>query len=115
MIPVAEVPNTSVVWIHVAHSQGRTSLCILSHVSPHDRRINSTHVGPKIVQSMTDKKVVDYTFRKNDQAVTMNTKYSVKIRDDVVSVDPLLLFQHMVTAGIRSEDSPDIFSYELCT
>jgi hypothetical protein len=38
------------------------------------------HVGEQIVQSMTGKKVVDYTFRKKSQSITMNTKSSVKIR-----------------------------------
>ena len=73
------------------------------------------HVGQQIVQSMTGKKVVDYTFRKKDQAVTMDTKCSVKFRNEVVSVDPMLLFQRLVTTGIRSDELPDVFRYELCS
>jgi hypothetical protein len=45
----------------------------------------------------------------------MNTKSSVKIRDEVVSVDPLLLFQRLVIAGTRCDRLPDIFRYELCS
>lgn len=73
------------------------------------------HVGQKIIQSMTDQKVVEHTFRKKDQAVTMGRIRLVKIRDEVVSVDPLLLFQRLLTAGDRSGELPDIFTYEMCS
>jgi hypothetical protein len=73
------------------------------------------HVGQQIMQSMKDQKVVEYTFRKKDQVVTMGTKGSVKIRDEVVSVDPLLLFQRLSTAGARCGDLQDVFTYELCS
>ena len=73
------------------------------------------HVGQKIIQSMTDQKVVEHTFRKKDRAVTMGRIRSVKIRDEVVSVDPLLLFQRLLTAGDRSGELPDIFTYEMCS
>lgn len=72
-------------------------------------------VGEKILQSMTGKKVVDYTFRKKSQSITMGDKASMKIKDEVVSVDPLLLFQRLVTAGTRCDGLPTIFRYELCS
>ena len=73
------------------------------------------HVGENILQSMTGKKVVDYTFRKKSQSITMGDKASMKIKDEVVSVDPLLLFQRLVSAGTRCDGLPTIFRYELCS
>ena len=45
----------------------------------------------------------------------MGNKASMKIKDEVVSVDPLLLFQRLVTAGTRCDGLPTIFRYELCS
>ena len=76
---------------------------------------NAKHVGQQILQSMVGKKVVDYTFKKKNQAVTMDTKSSVMISDEEVTIDPLLLFQRLVTAGTRLDELPNAFRYELCS
>ena len=73
------------------------------------------HVGQPIVQSMTGRKVVNYTFRKKGRSITIGTQCLVNIKDDVVSVEPILLFQRLATAGIRNKDLPDIVSYQLNT
>lgn len=75
----------------------------------------ATHVGNEILKSMTGQKVAEYTFRKKNQAITMDTKSSVKIKDEEVHVDPLLLFQRLVTAGTRCGDLTEVFRYELCS
>lgn len=72
-------------------------------------------VGQKILTSMEGQQVGEYTFRKKDQAITIDAKSCVKIRDEEVHVDPQLLFQRLITAGIRSDELSEIFQYELCT
>ncbi len=47
----------------------------------------------------------EWSFRKKDQAVTMDTRAGVKIQE-VVQVDPQLIFQRLVTAGTRSDELP---------
>ena len=65
-------------------------------------------VGKKITESMKGKLVTEYVFRKKEQAVTMDTKSTIKVTDEVVQVDPNLLFQRLVTAGTRCNTLGDI-------
>ena len=73
-------------------------------------------VGCKILGNMTAQNVVDHTFKKKEQVVTMAEKRSVQIDGEKIQVDPQLLFQRLVTAA---GDEPDIivdhFKYELCS
>ncbi|KAJ8034445.1 hypothetical protein HOLleu_21289 [Holothuria leucospilota] len=48
-------------------------------------------VGEGILDSMVGKSVLEHTFRKKDQAVTLNTSV-IKINNDTVNIDPQLLF-----------------------
>ena len=75
----------------------------------------SKDVGQSILKSIAGKKVVDVVFRKKDQAVTMTVKSGIKIRDETVQIDPQLLFQRLVTVGLRGEDLKEVLSYELCS
>lgn len=50
-------------------------------------------VGQKLLKSMEGAKVSDFVFKKKNRTVTMDTKSTVKIKDDEVQVDPQLLFQ----------------------
>lgn len=59
-------------------------------------------IGQNIMEDMTDKPVSDVTFKKNNQAVTMATSSAVKIGQEVVHVDPQLLFQRLLTV-VRDE------------
>lgn len=76
----------------------------------------ASEVGTKIINSMAGKQVSSYVFKKNEKVVPMDTKSSVKIGDDVIHVDPQLLFQRLVAAanGIQ-DDISDIFRFELST
>ena len=58
--------------------------------------------------------VNEHSFRKRDQVKSMDVKGSIKVKDKEVSVDPLLLFQHIVCAGTTENQLPDVFKYELC-
>ena len=48
------------------------------------------NVGATILQSIDWKTAAEYTFKKKEQAVTLNTKSSIKIDGDEVKVDPQL-------------------------
>ena len=72
-------------------------------------------VGDQILNSMIGQKVAAYTFHKRNQAVTMSKEASVKIKDEVVHIDPMLLFQRLVIAGTRCGDLNEVFKHELCS
>ena len=63
---------------------------------------------------MTDQAVSAVSFKKKEEAVTMSTKPAVKIGGERVSIDPQLLFQHLlhVPCGDLSK-LEDIFQHEL--
>ena len=62
----------------------------------------------RIRDKMTDHKVSDFVTKKSYQAVTLVSKYPVKVTLDAARVDPLLLFQQLITVG------RDVLKYELC-
>ena len=77
---------------------------------------DARNVGIKIIESLRDQKVVDYTFKKAHQAVTLASKSKVKIDGEAIDVDPQLLFQRCTTAASGLfEDPSEIFKYELCS
>ena len=52
-------------------------------------------VGQSILDSMVGKNVYEYSFQRKLQAVTLSAKVSVKINEEVVQVEPQLLFQRL--------------------
>ena len=70
-------------------------------------------IGEKVLTSMTGKTITEYTFKKNEQAITLASKCAIKIDNEQVQVDPQLLFQRLLLAANSSEDLPSIFRYEL--
>ena len=68
-----------------------------------------------IIQKMQGQNVMDYTFKKADQVRTMAKKSCVHIGSDTVEIDPQLLFQRLVTAGLNSGELQEVFHYELCS
>ena len=71
-------------------------------------------VGCKILEGMQGKQVMNYTFRKKDQAVTMDFKSKIAIDTDDVTIDPLLLFQRLVMVSMQKESLEEAFCYVLC-
>ena len=63
---------------------------------------------------MTGKSVEAFTLRKANEAVTLSSKSTVKIKGKYVTVDPQLLFQRLITIRERYEDVRSLFQYELC-
>ena len=74
----------------------------------------SKSIGKHILASMEGKPVASYIFRKKDQAVTMDTKSTIKIQDEYVHVDPQLLFQRLLTVGTKNGELQNVFDHELC-
>jgi hypothetical protein len=83
-----------------------------------DRSVNADNakgVGDKIIKSMEGKNILDFSFKRKDQVVTMSSKTSIKIDGETVHVDPQLLFQRCTTAANGLfDDISEIFKYELC-
>lgn len=71
-------------------------------------------VGDKILSKMAGERVLAYTFRKKDQAATMDTKFTMKTADGDINIDPQLLFQRLVIAGTHAGKLSDAMRYELC-
>ena len=70
----------------------------------------------RIFDSLTGKKVDEYTFKRKDEAVTLGKRKLLKVEKDEVQVDSLLLFQLLI--AVRSsltDDTSSLFKYELCT
>ena len=42
-------------------------------------------------------------------------KNAVKLKDNVIRIDPQLLFQRLITAGIRHGSLGEVFKYKLCS
>ena len=64
---------------------------------------------------MEGKAVIDYTFKKKNQAVTLASKQNVKVDGEEVHVDLQLLFQRLVAVSESTlDDVEDLLSYELC-
>ena len=50
---------------------------------------------------LADHHVSDFVTKKSYHVVTLVSKYPIKATSDAVSVDPLLLFQQLITVGYR--------------
>ena len=75
---------------------------------------NTKEVGEQILKKMTGQKITEHSFKRTDQVATMASKNLVKIDEDVVYVDPQLLFQRLVSAVDNiHENKSEVFKYEL--
>jgi len=57
---------------------------------------------------MTGKNVSDFTFKKKDTVVTMDSKSCAKVDGQSLSVDPQLLFQRLLTVARETSVSLDL-------
>ena len=73
------------------------------------------YIGESIMTSMTGQSVEYFVFRKAAQAVPLGAKTAVKVHGETVTVDLQLIFQKLVTVGIRTEDVQSLFAYDLCS
>ena len=58
-------------------------------------------IGATVLNSMDGRTPDEHTFRRKDQVATIGTNNSVRIDGDDVQVDPLLLFQRLITVPRR--------------
>ena len=78
---------------------------------------NSWNIGMKILAGMQGEPVKQYQFKVKQAAVIMKFQSSIQVDKESVTVDPLLLFQRMITTVncLRSDgDLESAPSYELC-
>ena len=71
-------------------------------------------VGQAIPDDMLHNSVGEYHFKRKKQIVTQNSKSSIVIDDEVVHIDPLLLFQRLTVAATSDQNLESVFLYELC-
>ena len=75
----------------------------------------ANEIGEKIIQDMEGIPVLDYSFTTKDRAKIMNTSSNIKLDNEVVPVDPQLIFQWLLATVIRDNDinMQQVFQYEL--
>ena len=76
---------------------------------------SAREIGESILSFMVGESVDEFKFRKNNQAVNLNSKSVVKVRGEVVKVDPQFIFQRLITVWERWDDLQSVFTYELCS
>ena len=64
---------------------------------------------------MAGKSTDEIIFRKANQAVTLGSRSTVKIKGEHVNIDPQVLFQRLLTVRERCDDVTSLLQYELCT
>ena len=74
---------------------------------------HAKRIGEGILNGMTGKGVLQHSFKRKDQAVTFCSKTSITIGDDIVHIDPFLLFQRLVIIGSQENDLANVLCYEL--
>ena len=75
---------------------------------------DAKNIGKKILDGMTEQNVPEVVIRKKGLAVTLATKLAVRVNDEPIVVDPLVLFQRLLkTAQSTPETIPSLFKYEL--
>ena len=74
---------------------------------------NAREVGNCIILKMEGAKVSDFSFKREDQVVTLASKGSIKVDGEEVQVDTQLLFQRLALAA--KSDLQHAMEYELCT
>ena len=67
------------------------------------------------MDSMAGIPVAQYTFKRRDPAMTLQSKSSVCIGGQPIHVDPVLLFQRLIVASNAIDDRNALFHFELCS
>ena len=91
------------------------SICTGVHAHSSVNVDKAKDVGDVILASMEGKTVAEYTFKRNYQVITLDTKSAIKIDGITVQIDPQLLFQRLTLAAKTTDNIKDIFKYELCS
>ena len=70
-------------------------------------------VGGKVLEGMVGKTTAQHTFKKKDQVCSLSNSNTINVIDEVIHIDPQLLFQRLVTAGQCKDNLAEVFLYEL--
>ena len=93
---------------------GKSSLRCLNTGVCAEESVNADQAlqdGNQILNGLYGCDVQDYVFKKRNQAITMEQKGKGR---EKICIDPQLLFQCLVTAGVNSGELKEVFQYELC-
>ena len=66
-----------------------------------DRNVNADEgykIGLKIIESMTGNDIDKFIFKIQDQAINMKSEFSIKMHNEEIFVDPVLLFQELIAS-----------------
>ena len=72
-------------------------------------------IGLKIMELMTGIPVAQYTFKRNDQVTTLQSKSSVGVDGQPKHIDPELPFQRLIVASNAIDYRKALFRFELCS
>ena len=92
--------------------------CAVFHADGTVNVDTAKEIGESILNSMENRCVEDFTFKKKPQAVIFKCKAQVKIDNDLVAVDPQLLLQRLISSArgnIEPQELSILFTYELAT
>lgn len=64
---------------------------------------------------MVEKNVQQHTFTKKSHVITLSNSKTIRIKDEVMHIDPQLLFQRLVSVGMQNKTRSEVFQYELCS
>ena len=68
------------------------------------------------MDGLVNQKVQEYVFKTKDQAVTFEVKDAVHTGTETVVIDPMLLFQRLVSAGtLEGELLDEVFNHKHCS
>ena len=81
-----------------------------SHLNPKTEVYvdHAKQIGVGILNDMVGHPVLKYSFKMKAQAITFDSHAAVKVGDDEVQIDPLLLFQRLIISGKRNGQSSDL-------
>ena len=68
-------------------------------------------IGQKILVSMMDIPVAQYTFKRSDHVTTLQSKSSVRVDGQPIHIDPELLFQRLIVASNAIDDRKASFRF----
>ena len=88
------------------------------HAHPPSTSIKQTQLKLEpctILNSMDGRTPDEHIFRRKYQVIPLGTNNSVRIDGDDVQVEPLLLFQRLITVAQTSDELESAFKHELCS
>ena len=86
------------------------------HAGPEVNVEQAHELGEDILRKMNERRASEYSCKRNDQAVTMSSKNSIRIKNEAVQIYPNLMFQRLASTIVNSDTNlGDALKHELCT